>query len=382
MKSTILLFVYIAFSVSCNHRAAESGNNTSVAEADAVTNTVSLTPAQYKNAAIQLGTPVVTTIHQVLNATGTVDVPPQSLNSICFPLGGYLKSTNLLPGSSVQKGSAIAVMEDQLYVQLQQDYLTAKVKMEYLQQDLQRQKSLSDNDAVSKKAYQMAANEFKMQQIVLRSLEEKLKIIGINPATLTVNGISKTVQLRSPISGYVTKVNVNIGKYVNPTDVLFEIVDPTDIHAAITVFEKDIALIQKGMKGTVALADKPDKKYQVTTILVTKNISEGRTGLLHCHFENAGHDLLPGMFLTANMQVGSQKQIAVPEQAVLRYEGKHYVFVAKNQFTYQLQPIQVGQTENGLTAIAPITDTSWLKQQIVVANAYALLGKMKNKSDE
>jgi cobalt-zinc-cadmium efflux system membrane fusion protein len=34
------------------------------------------------------------------------------------------------------------------------------------------------------------------------------------------------------------KVNVNIGKYVTPSDILFEIVNPSDIHLALTVFEK------------------------------------------------------------------------------------------------------------------------------------------------
>jgi cobalt-zinc-cadmium efflux system membrane fusion protein len=44
----------------------------------------------------------------------------------------------------------------------------------------------------------------------------------------------------SPINGYVLKVNVNRGKYVTPSDILFEIVNPSDIHLAVTVFEKDI----------------------------------------------------------------------------------------------------------------------------------------------
>jgi cobalt-zinc-cadmium efflux system membrane fusion protein len=129
-------------------------------------------------------------------------------------------------------------MEDQSYVQLQQDYLIAKAKMEFLQTDVQRQKELSDADATSKKNYQLVLSDFKTQQIMIKALEEKLKIIGIDPQQLSVAKISRTVSVRSPIAGYVTHVNVNIGKYVNPSDVLFELVNPDDIHASMTVFEK------------------------------------------------------------------------------------------------------------------------------------------------
>lgn len=41
---------------------------------------------------------------------------------------------------------------------------------------------------------------------------------------------------------------MNIGKYVAPTDVLFELVNPDDIHLALTVFEKDFDKLFIGQK--------------------------------------------------------------------------------------------------------------------------------------
>ena len=54
------------------------------------------------------------------------------------------------------------------------------------------------------------------------------------------NNISKSVTIYSPIDGYVSKVNVNIGKYLNPTDILFELINPDDIHLNLKVYEKEI----------------------------------------------------------------------------------------------------------------------------------------------
>jgi len=366
--------------VSCN---SKTDKQPVVEKQPLIETTVTLNEAQLKNAALTIANPVDKVISTTIKVNGQVDVPPQSLVSISFPLGGYLKSSHLLPGTSVRKGEVIAVMEDQSYVQLQQDYLMAKAKMEYLSADLQRQKELSDADAVSKKNYQQVLSDFKMQQVIIKALEEKLRIINIDPEKLTVNKISRIVNVRSPISGYVTTINVNIGKYVNPSDVLFELVNPDDIHAAMTVFEKDISLFKKGMKGKVALNDNPSKEYLVDVILATKNVDESRSGLVHCHFENHNiHELLPGMFLTGVFELGNKPVIAVPEDAVVRFEGKQYLFIATNKNTFELRLIETAGKENGWIAIKPQQNMDWLKQKIVVKNAYSLLGMLKNKMEE
>ena len=342
--------------------------------------TVTFTDVQIKNSGIETGKPFIQNLRATIRANGSVDVPPQSMVSVSFPLGGYLKSTSLLPGANVHRGEVIGIMEDQSYVQLQQDYLTAKARMEYLANDMQRQKELSDADATSKKSYQLVLSEYKTQQVLMKSLEEKLMIIGINPGKLSVTNISRDVAVYSPINGYVTKVNVNIGKYVNPADVLFELVNPDDIHAAITVFEKDINQFKKGMHGKVFLADSTGKQYDVEVILVTRNVDDNRSGLVHCHFESPLHELLPGMFLTGIFELDNKPAIAVPEQAIVRYEGKEYVFIAQNEKQFIMTPVQTGTVENGLVELLPAASKDWLNTTIAIKGAYSLLGSLKNKA--
>jgi membrane fusion protein, heavy metal efflux system len=197
-----------------------------------------------------------------------------------------------------------------------------------------------------------------------------------------VSTISRTVSLRAPIDGFVTKVNVNIGKYVNPADVLFELVNPDDIHAALSVFEKDMPLIKKGMKGTVALSNNPNKKYEVEVLLTTKNINEERTGLVHCHFENPSHDLLPGMFLNGSFDLAAAASKVLPEESVVRFEGKEYVFVAKDSSHYEMVEVQTGTKQDGLVAIKPMASINWETTQFVTKNSYRLLGMLKNKAEE
>lgn len=379
MRQYILILALFS-SIACGTKKQEAvGEAQSTAEDEKM---VSLNAAQIRNAGIEIGMASETTMSATVKVNGVVDVPPQSMVSVSFPLGGYLKSSHLLPGMGVRKGEVIATLEDQSYVQLQQDFLVAKARMDYLSTDLDRQKDLSAQDATSKKIYQQALADYKTQQVLIKSLEEKLRIVGIDPDKLTVGNISRAINLRSPINGFVSKVNVNIGKYVNPADVLFELVDPDDIHAALTVFEKDIMLIKKGMRAEVSLADKPGKKYEVDVILVTRNVDEARSGLVHCHFENANHELLPGMFLNGVFELENKKVKAVPESAIVRFEGRNYVFLAKDSANFEMTPIETGVTQNGMVEIKTNEAINLNEQKLVLKNAYSLLGKLKNKTDE
>lgn len=363
--------------LSCAGKKVEKAEEATVNES----NQLKLTEVQLKQAELEVALAVTKTLHETISVNGLVDVPPQSMISVSFPLGGYLKKTHLLPGMSVKKGEVIATMEDQSYVQLQQDYLVDKAKMEFLSADMQRQKELSENEATSKKSFQQAMSDYKVTQIMIKSLEEKLRVIGIDPNQLNVNNISRTVALRSPINGYVTKINVNIGKYLNPSDVLFELVNPDDIHAALTVFEKDLPLIQKGMRATVSLASNPTKKYAVEVLLVTKNIDDNRAGLVHCHFENPNHELLPGMFLSGSFDLSANPTSVVPEDAVVRFEGKEYVFVAKDNQQFEMLAVQTGTKQNGMVSLKPNSGIDFTKTKLVTKNSYRLLGMLKNKAE-
>ena len=159
---TILYIVLFVFLAGCSEKKIAEKETAPVKE----TLLLQLTDQQLKQAELEFATAGTQTLHETITVNGTVDVPPQSMVSVSFPLGGYLKSTHLLPGMSVKKGEMIAMVEDQSFVQLQQDYLVDKAKMEYLSADLQRQKELSDNEATSKKAYQLVLSDYKMTQVI------------------------------------------------------------------------------------------------------------------------------------------------------------------------------------------------------------------------
>ncbi|HEY1063536.1 MAG TPA: efflux RND transporter periplasmic adaptor subunit [Daejeonella sp.] len=350
------------------------------ADANANQNTVSLTQAQFKSAGIVLGKLENKSIASVLRASGTVDVPPQNMISISMPLGGYLKSTRLLPGMQVRKGETIAIMEDQQYIQLQQEYLTAKSKLVFSKAELERQRELNQSKASSDKIFQQAQMDYSTLSISLNSLAQKLRLININPNNITENNISRTVPLYSPISGVVSKVNVNIGRFVNPSDILFEIIDPSDIHLNLKIFEKDLAKLSKGQKLMAYTNNQPDKKYPCEISLITGDLSEERTAEVHCHFENFDKSLVPGMYMNAEIEIKSHETLAIPEEAIVSFEGLDYVFIKKRRLEFEMKAIETGVKENNYAEV--INSAAFADKEIVTKGAYTLLMSLKNKSEE
>lgn len=374
-------YLYILFSglffMACSNKDQQEETVTAATTAD----TLVLTNEQLKNASLAVGQMQELEIASLMKVNGKIDVPPQNMVSISVPLGGYLKTSKLLPGMHVNKGEIVAVMEDQQYIQLQQDYLTAKVKLVMFDKEFIRQKELNASQASSDKMLQQAESEYKTQKILVSALAQKLQLVGINPSTLNENNISKSVNIHSPIDGYVTKVNVNIGKYISPTEIMFELVNPTDIHLALKIFEKDLDKLFIG-QGLVAFTNNnPQKKYDCEVLLIGKDINpEGFTDV-HCHFETYDKLLIPGTYMNAEIKVRNRKANVLPVDGIVRFEGKQYVFKAIDKQQFIMTEVRLGDTENGMTEILLPEKDILDKSNYVTKGAYTLLMMLKNEAE-
>lgn len=342
---------------------------------------VALTEEQIKNAGIQTGLIEMKLLNSELKVNGLVDVPPQNIVSVSFPLGGYLKTTRLLPGMHVNKGEVLAMMEDQSLVQLQQDYLIAVTKLQYLEKEYERQKLLNENKVNADKIFQQAQADFASQKVLVRGYAEKLRLISINPDKLNENSISRSVPVYSPINGFVSKVNVNIGKYVNPSEVLFELINPDDMHAALTIFEKDIAKIKPKQRVLVSFVDEPSVEYECEVLLITKNVDDNRSALVHCHFEKQPERLLPGMFLNARIKISDVETLAVPEEAIVRYGNNQYVLATEGKNSFRLVQVETGVKDGGLVEVMS-KDAQLAGMNIITRNPYPVLSALKNTAEE
>jgi len=379
MKNIIFTFCISALPLA-------SCNNTQPAEAPDVavqpTNEVMLNEQQATTAAIQLGTPQWREVSRTIRVSGKLDVPPQNLVSISAPLGGFVKSTDLLQGMKVKKGQTLLVMEDPQYIQLQENYLDTKSQFRFLEQEYKRQEQLAQENVTAAKTFQQTTANYHSTKAKLEALTARLKLIHLSPASIEGGSIQATVSIPSPIDGFVTKVNINRGSYVNPTDVMVEIVDTEHLHAEAEVFEKDIMHIKVGQRVLLRLANEAADR-EATVYLIGKEISPERTVRVHCHLVKEDPALLPGMYFSAMVETERQRLLSLPEEAFTTFEGKDYIFVAQpgRQRSYYMTAVTKGVCENGFCEVTLPKDVEQTAQ-VVTQGAFDLLGFLKNTEEE
>ena len=373
MKKIIILTLSIfLFSCSKKQESQEEQFETNTAK-----DQITLNDAQIKSAGIEIGTLGNEEISEKITLNGMVNVPPQNLASVSAPSGGYVKYTKFMPGMHVNKGEMLAILEDPQIVQLQQDYLLAKSNLSYARKDYTRQNDLNKSKAASDKVTQQAQTEAQNQNILMRGMAEKLRAMGINPENLNAGNIRRSISVSSPVSGYISNVNVKIGQYVSPTDKLFDVVNTDDVHLALTVFEKDLNRISVGQRVFAYTNQNPEKKYAANIILIGKDFQPDKSVVIHCYFIDYDKNLIPGTYMNAEVETNSETGNTVPDDAIVTWENKQYIFQEVKPKTYKMIEIKIGNSENGRTEIFNI-DQNLKNKKFVTKGAYALLMGLKN----
>ena len=401
MKNILVVLFLLAGLLACGEKQEQKEQEPAHQEGEhhqeEEGNVVELTKAQYETAALELGQASTRNLSDVVTANGVIDIPPQNLVSISAPLGGFVRKTELLQGMQVKKGQVLATIENPDFIQIQQDFLETESKLEYAQQEYSRQLELSKENINAQKVLQQASSEVKTQKARLAGLKERLITAGINLATLEKGTIVNSAVLRSPISGSVTTVNVNLGKYVNPTDVMFEIVDTDHLHVELSIFEQDIPKIKLGQLVRFTVSNNAGKEYLAKVYLINQKINEDRTVRVHCHLEKDDKGLLPQNFVKAVIEIGANPVMALPNQAIVDFEGNSYIFIQRSQtahadsasssqdsgeMAFEMIQVSKGVSENGYTQVKYPEGFDTGESRIVLKGAYALLSKLKNSEEE
>jgi cobalt-zinc-cadmium efflux system membrane fusion protein len=376
MKQLILLSYVMLFFISCSSKAEKTIDT--VSKKKHVTN-VTLNASQMKNAGIIMGELSEEVMGATITVTGSVEIPPQNKTAITFPFGGFVKSVAVLDGMTVKKGQALLSLEDPALIQLQQDYLAELSQLEFYKQDYDRQKSLGEKQVNSGKTVQQAKANYMHSLAVTKGLKLKLEMASISPTKVENGDLQRLVTIRAPFDGIITKMNAANGQYAAAQDVLLEIIDLKHCHIELFVFEKDIPSLVIGQKVTFQLNNQPEVKT-ATVYLIGREIGADRMVKVHCHLDNEDDKLLPGTFINATIELTQQKQLTVPNDAVVKLNEKDIVFTArsndKRKNTFDIHPIEVLGNAHGRTAFRFVDEGQSTSKLFVLKGAYSILSSL------
>ncbi len=320
--------------------------------------TYELTKTQFVSSNMKLGKMEMASFHDVVKSIGMFDVPPENRVSVSSYFEGTVKDIRLLPGEKIKKGQLLFVLENPDFVQIQQDYLEAKSQLAYLKSDFERQKNLFQDNVSSQKSFLKAEADYTVTRVKVESLSKKLSLMNINPTSLTLNNIRTTINITSPIDGYVTHVDITRGSFINPTQSAVTIVDPDHLHLELNIYEKDLANVSVGQPITFRVQENNDEEYKAFVHLVNKTIdSESRTIDIHGHLadESLASKFTPGMYVEADIYSSSESKLALPQSALVEVEGKYYVLILKSSsdkgYSFVKKEVKIGDSNNDFAEI-------------------------------
>ncbi len=366
---------------------------------------------------IQLGGFSAVNLSTTIKSNGRLELPPQNKASLSALLGGRVKSITVKEGDPVVKGQIIAYLENPEFIVLQREYFEAKSNYELLKVDFRRKEKLFEQKVTSAKEYQRVETEFKKAEAAYNASAATLKMLNVSISNSSAN-IMSALPVKSPISGFVRLVEINIGMYVEPQTEMFEIVDNDHIHIDLMVYEKDIDKIKIDQKVVFSLATHAEKVFEGKVFAVGKAFERDTKAVkVHAEITSKPEGLLPGMFVDARIVTREAKAVqALPNDAIISESGLNYIFVryyesdnhdaheghdhndaheghghadehkghdhAENgehgagEYTFKKIEVNIGATDIGFTEVVPAQTISE-NPEIVVKGAYYLQAEMK-----
>lgn len=383
---TFLLLLLIISACNNEKEATEEKTEHHDEESSSI---IELTQEQINVVGIEIDTLEEKNLSAVVKASGKLEVPPQNRADISVLMGGSVKQIFVLEGSYVKKGQVLLTIGNLEFIKMQQEYLTNQSNFNYIEKEFLRQKELNDRNAGIGKVFQQSESNYLSEKAKLQSLAKQLQQLNVNLNQLSAGEIISNLSVVAPISGVVAHIDVNLGSFVEPGKVIMDIVDNSQIHCDLQVYEKDLFKVKVGQKVNFMLTNQNNQQIQGEIYGVNQSFEgESKAVLAHAVVRNVkGLKLFPGMYVSASIDVGSQTMPAVPVDAIVKSDGKNYIFVLVEEgnkaevMHFQKVEVVTGITDLGYIEIKPLEE---IKQnsKIVIKGAFYILSKSQGASEE
>lgn len=394
---TTVLFLALMSCMACKkntpktaHQHDEHGNHietSTIAETEEEHGKeLTLTNKQLNSLDIKIGTLTKRNMNGFIQVNGYLGVPPQNEAVVTTTLGANINSIQVIEGDKVKKGQVLAYVSHPDFIRLQTDYLQTFNSLQFLEQEYNRQKKLYDANVGSGRDYQLAKSKFLNAKGLAKGHESQLRLLGLSPKNVRTGNIAQVAPIRSSIDGFIEKVDIKTGQYVQPQKPLFEIVNTEHIHADLMVFEKDISAVKNGQLVKFKVEALGNKEMTAKIYSVGKSFEDGPKALhVHAEIENKDKNLIPGMYINAQIITETNLEQALPEDAIFQEGNTYYIFAAKkeNDSTWEFIPkeVIVKYKSNGFVAF-DFKETIDANVLVAQRGAYYLMAEMQKSETE
>lgn len=304
MKVYLLAALLTAATLSCS-RSQQTSEEPAASDTTAPLHT-ERTPSPLASDSDSLKVDAVTSATHVANSptfNGQMMISPDRQATVTSTMGGQIHQLLVLPGKAVKQGQLIALLDNPELIELQQTYFESSAQLEYLDAEYQRQLSLGRQEAASQKRVQQCKADFLSMRSKMLAAATRLKALGIDAASLNPTEMMAYLPVKAPISGYVTDLQVNLGKYVETGDPICNIIDKHKPLLQLTVYEKDLHFMKEGCVVDFRINGMGKKTFSATVISIDQAVNRSDYSIkVYARLNEYNADFRPGMYVRAKVR--------------------------------------------------------------------------------
>ncbi len=160
--------------------------------------------------------------------------------------------------------------------------------------------------------------------------------------------------IAAPFDGIVVSRSLDPGAYVTPgtSTPILTIADLDQIAVVVNVTEVQIAAVHRGAPVQVRVDAYPDRTFQGTVTRIAGGADQAtRTVQVEIDIANPGHVLRSGMYATAQLSVGEDKNVlVVPLGALVNLGSQYFVWVVSDDKVSKRQ-VTVGRATGEVVVV-------------------------------
>lgn len=422
MKKLIIIIQILlttAFLTACGSKSSSSTEEMDehAHETHENENTVELSAEQIKSIKLEMGDIEKKQLTASLKANGILKVPNQNRATATALMGGGVKTILVQTGNAVRKGQVIATIANTTFITMQEEFISVSSKAALAYLEYKRQQELQAGNAGTLKILQQSESELKVLNARRASLSKQLELVGINSSSLNSENIQSVVSIYSPITGSVSSIHVNIGSFVDANNPVIEVIDNSQLHLDLFIYEKDLGKLKDGQTIHFTLTNNPGKEYDAKIYSISNTFEQNTKAIaVHATVEGDKSGLIDGMNITALVSLENANVDAVPTEAIVSYQGNDFIFILSdahaekehehkiegveekedehghhheeakhtehdtNSSTFEMIPVRKGTTDVGYSEITLLKDIP-LNSKVVIKGAFFLLAKKTNSGE-
>ncbi|WP_425596924.1 efflux RND transporter periplasmic adaptor subunit [Shewanella japonica] len=289
------------------------------------------------------------TLWKLVRTIGTVEYNENRIGHAHTRVDGWLETLMVHNvGQKVKKGQLLYELYSPELITAQDDYMQA---IDYLKQDKARGASL------------------------LRKARMRLELLGVSDSTIKQLERTGETIYRVPYyadqDGFVSKLSVRHGMFVEPGTTLFEIVDLKSVWVIADVFENEQSWLEIGRPVEVSSAAQGIFDLESTIDYIYPELDPVSKAMrVRIKLDNPGKQLKPGTLVDVKLFGGPKRNVlSIPTEALILTGRENRVVVQRDNNSFASVPVKVGMIAQGKAEIIDGLDEG---EKVIVSGQFLL----------